>query len=89
MIDYIKYGEEHSIDTNKPFNIEELSELEYNYLTLYSKICMNTLYVTYYDKRNCLLCLKEFKRSTEKENPNFCQSCLKKLKGEEVQNEKT
>ena len=63
-------------------DIEELSEYEYKKLCVNGEVLNNVLYVLYYDKKTCLLCQEEYKRSSADENPNFCPSCLKLLKGD-------
>ena len=68
----------------KDLIIEELSEYDYKMLCINGKVLKDVFYMTYYDKRTCMLCLKEYKRRNVDENPNFCLNCLTRLKIKEV-----
>ena len=59
----------------------KIKQDHYLKLLLEDKLNPDTLYVTYYDKRTCLLCQREYERSNSEENPNFCSECLEKLGG--------
>lgn len=60
----------------KDIVIEEMKQVEYNDLCIEGKVKDNVFYIIYIDKRNCLLCGKEYKRYNEFESKIFCPDCI-------------